>query len=314
MYIPKIQPVLQRKRQLIRPANVKVVVDRSKLLPVHQVKKSEPPVARAQSVPVCRLPRVGKRVQKVVKPATVKYITQPVSADSQTKIKQLKGVGHGKVLIIVGNGPSINEIDLPGIRELPGIDFMSINKPDERIWPTQYWVFFDLSQLRRHQSLWDNFKGIIINSTSIKQSKLNSLQVRNIGGKGFSLDALNGIHIGRSSVYGAMQLAHWMEYSHIYIIGCDMNPNGVGGKLHFYGTNPDVKPDARANRFQKEAEFYDHAGSILDSSIREKFTFCSSYNSWPFVKHFNSLNHLHLYEHLKALDICSVKSAECNRS
>jgi hypothetical protein len=83
------------------------------------------------------------------------------------------------------------------------------------------------------------------------------MQFKNIGGKGFNLDPSQGIYIGRSSVYAAMQIAIWMNYQEIFIFGCDMNPAGINGVLHFYGDNPDVNPVVRKNRFKNEAEYYD---------------------------------------------------------
>lgn len=70
-----------------------------------------------------------------------------------------------------------------------------------------------------------------------------------------------------------------------------MNPAGLNGQLHFYGTNPDVNPDVRKDRFQKEAEYYDYAADVLNEDERRKYTFCSSENPWDFVKRFNKMDH-----------------------
>ncbi len=70
-----------------------------------------------------------------------------------------------------------------------------------------------------------------------------------------------------------------------------MNPDGLDGKLHFYGVNPDVAPNLRGQRFEKEAKSYDFAADNLDDSERAKFTFCTEYNPWQFVDKFNRMNH-----------------------
>jgi hypothetical protein len=88
-----------------------------------------------------------------------------------------------------------------------------------------------------------------------------------------------------------MQIAAWMQYNHVYIFGCDMNPEGLNGQLHFYGKNPDVDPTVRKERFTKEAEFYDFAADTMTEEERSKFTFCSSYNHQSFVNKFNKLDH-----------------------
>ena len=234
----------------------------------------------------------NKSVGEIKRPKSVKFITSNVTGESLNKINSLRGVGKDKILVIVGNGPSLLEIPTNELRNNDKIDIMSINKPDDRLWPTTYWVFFDATQLRRHEIMWNDYNGYIFNSTSIKARKNKSIQVKNLHGKGFSKDLTIGLHIGRSSVYAAMQIALWLDYKHIYIVGVDMNPSGgKDGRLHFYGVSPDVKPEIRASRFEKEAEHYQHAAENLDESIRKRYTFCSSYLQWPFAKHFNIIDH-----------------------
>lgn len=219
----------------------------------------------------------------------VKYITQDVSGFELEKLRNVRGRGRGRILVIVGNGPSVNEMALDMLTGHPAIDIMSINRPDRRIWPTAYWAFFDLSQLRRNADLWDNYGGVVFNSTSIKQRRPNSIQVKNLGGMGFSHDLMKGLHIGRSSVYAAMQIALWLDFAHVYIVGIDMTD--VGGQLHFYGNNPDVAPDKRLERFDREAEYYADAAETMPEHERMKFTFCSSYNKYSFISKFNVLDH-----------------------
>lgn len=89
-----------------------------------------------------------------------------------------------------------------------------------------------------------------------------------------------------------------MGHEHIYIFGCDMNPDGLNGQLHFYGQNPDVDPKVRKERFAKEAEFYDIAADILTPEQRLRFTFCSEYNPWPFVDKFNRRSHKEAIAHI----------------
>lgn len=225
-----------------------------------------------------------------IKSTVVKYSTNNIDIDSHAKIKRIRGIGSGKTLAIIANGPSINEIDLTLLNG-NNIHTLSINHPDMRIWPTTYWAFFDTSQMRRHESIWNNYDGLIFNSASIKKQKTNSMQFKNLGVQGFSKDLSNGLYIGRSSVYASMQIALWMEYDHIYIFGCDMDSSGIEGKLHFYGTNPDTDPKDRAQRFAHEALHYNHAASILSQSDRNKFIFASSYNNWPFVDQFTKADH-----------------------
>jgi hypothetical protein len=249
-----------------------------------------PPAARRHTIQaVVQQSRSLRNKNTQKKSNGVRYITADVTAYEQEKARNIRGRGTGRILLIIGNGPSINQVPLDLLRNHPYIDTMSVNRPDDRLWPTTYWAFFDQSQYRRHNHLWDSYKGVIFNSTSIKQQRNNCIKLKNLGGFGFSTDLMRGMHIGRSTVYAAMQIALWMDYRDIYILGCDMCE--VDGKTHFYGVNPDVSPEARIGRFDKEAEYYTDAADKLDEEIRKRFFFCSSYNQYGFVEKFNKVNH-----------------------
>jgi hypothetical protein len=298
----RLKPQLVRKRAIVRvPPTVKVVVKSVGKPKVAEPKQLKQVRIRSQSAkqqaqpPQQQIPPSGAVVHKnrrgIRRATKVRYVSRGVSPQSIAKVNSIRNIGKGKILIIVGNGPSLNETPLEKLRNIPNVDTLSINKPDARLWPTSHWSFFDGSQMRRHEDLWTNFNGFVFNSTAIKKQKEKSMQFKNLGGNGFSRDMSKGLHIGRSSVYASMQIALWMGYEHIYIFGCDMNPDGLDGKLHFYGDNPDVEPKNRADRFQKEAEHYDTAAKILSPDERAKFTFCTEYNPWGFVNEFGKMSH-----------------------
>lgn len=315
------KPQLVRKRsQVVLPKSVSVVIRPSRsqttiikalkpqaaapthkptTRPLSRPKPPQPapePKPKAAVISAVSKPLLKKR--RASKKGEVRYTTREASPESTPKVARLHNSGRGKVLAIIGNGPSITEVELDKLLYNPKIEILTVNRPDYRIWPTHYWVFFDTSQLRRNEDLWNNYEGTIINSTAIKRQKHNSMQVKNLGGRGWSRDLLAGLHIGRSSVYASMQIAQWMGYDHVYIFGCDMDPAGLNGNLHFYGHNPDAPPEKRGPRFQREADFYDHAATILGPEERQKFTFCSAYNKWSFVDKFNKMDHRTAVAHI----------------
>jgi hypothetical protein len=144
---------------------------------------------------------------------------RPKVAPSYT-ISKYKGIGKGKILVMVGNGPSHKMAQLDCLKGLPKIEIMSINKPDERLWPTTYWLFCDNSQQSRHRDLWEAYNRPVFNTPSVKDEKANTVRIRSLHKFGFSDDLTSGMHIGSSSVYAAMQLAQWMDYDRVYIFGC----------------------------------------------------------------------------------------------
>lgn len=313
-HVVRLKPQLVRKRaQVLTPKNISIIsrpsraqVTKLQDLQKPPTKPAAPRPVPAQVSPPAPVPLASAVTrQKLLKTrrasgkkTEVKYISRETTPESTARIASLRNIGRGKVLIIVGNGPSILEAELGKLRHHPHIEILTVNKPDNRVWPTHYWAFFDQSQYRRHEDLWNGYNGHIFNSTAIKRQKATSMQFRNMAGKGWSRDLLQGLHVGRSSVFASMQIGAWMGHEHIYIFGCDMNPEGVNGRLHFYGQNPDVPEEKRKASFAKEAAFYDHAADILTPEERLKFTFCSSYNRWPFVDKFQRLDHREAVGHI----------------
>jgi len=261
-------------------------------------------IQRAKKRPATPLPRLPANHIKAIaharrpqslkrKGPVVKYTSAEMTPQSRKALSALKNIGKGKILIIVGNGPSIIETELEKLAGRDGIDIMSINKPCSQVWPSKYWLFCDHTQLKRHQDLWQAYKGTIFNTTAIKQGRKNTIQIRNLGGQGFSEDILNGFYLGRSSCFAAMQVALWMGYDHIYLFGVDMRSVRINGdvKTHFYGINPDCSPKNREARFDQEAKHYSYAAEILSDKMRRRFTFCSAYLQYKFADRFNRLDH-----------------------
>lgn len=237
--------------------------------------------------------RVPLPTNKLPKPVKIANLKLPTSSDDIDKLQRLRSSKSGRILVIVANGPSITEIDLPRLLEFGDVvDTMSINRPDYRIWPTTAWALCDASVFQRYHGLWTAYDGLIVTSTGITATKPNSVRIKVLHSKSddcFSRDLLSGYYIGYSTVYASMQVALWLGYASVYIVGVDMCV--VGGKLHFYGVNADVDPDDRQRRFKVEASYYTKAAKLLSPSERVIFKFCSNYNIWSFVDDFVRIDH-----------------------
>lgn len=222
----------------------------------------------------------------------ITYLSADLTHDQVTKIKKLKDVGQGQYLVILGNGPSLNMVDTNIFKQYSTtIKLCTINVPDRRCWPTQYWAFYDRSQYNRHKDEYRNYSGIAFNSTGIKEQNVNSIKFKHIPGLGYSKDISSGIYVGMSSVFATIQIAMYMNFNRIYIIGCDMDDNVDSGMTHFYGINPDVNPDERKKRFKKEANWYNKMIEILSEEEKKKIVFCSKgINKWPFTSHFTNIS------------------------
>jgi hypothetical protein len=207
---------------------------------------------------------------------------------SKDKVLGLRGVGKGRILVIVACGPSIKEAALERLSNVEPIDIMSVNKPDQRLHPTQYWIFCDHTQYQRNVDLFNTYAGHLINAWTIGVKHPNQTLIRVLQGRGFSKNLCLGFHIGRSTTYAAMQVAYWMGYEKVFIFGCDMG--SVNGQLHFYGKNPDVEDGVRIHRFKAEAEHFSYGAQLLTPEERQRYVFCSSYNKFTFIELFKRLD------------------------
>ena len=261
---------------------------------LRSVMKSPPPQPQpfqAQRAVVSKSRHEPARVAS--KKPTVRIITRDPPESSIRRLREIHNSCTGRILVIIANGPSVLEVETKELLNNPRVDIMSINKPDMRVWPTKYWLFCDTSQIKRNHGLWSGYDGCIFNSMMISETRPGTVLIKNIPGMGFSTDLTRGFHVGRSSVYASMQVALWLGYDAIYIVGIDMGSVSVNGEdvLHFYGQNPDCTADSRKRRFADEAKYYENAARELPENARKKFYFCSSYNKFEFVNSFNRLDH-----------------------
>ena len=288
--LPTIKPMASLQRRLT-PVPVKSALVKN-VVPVAARPKQRIVVQSSKKKPL------SYRSTRQIPPTKIRLMPRPNAELSRAvgtqencdSINRLRSLGVGRTLVIVGNGPSHKEAPLTKLMSCDLVDIMSINKPDDRLWPTKYWLFCDSSQYKRHQALWAGYGGTIINSVAIRNIKKNTVRVKTIHGKGFSTNLLKGMYVGRSSCYAALQVGIWMGYDHIYVFGVDMT--SVGGKVYAWGTNPDVSDSNRIKRFKYEAESYDWLVGNVSPDIKSKITFCSRYNPFPFVDKFEKLDHM----------------------
>lgn len=286
--------------QIVTYSNV--TINRSHLISEHQnnIVKSNSVVVEPKNKFVAigrnRLIKESKPTRKLV---GTQRITGELDNRQKTLIKNLQNKSVGKYLFILGNGPSLNSVDTQYLSKIDNTEMCTINVPDGRCWPTKYWAFYDISQFNMHRELYESFTGTIFNSTTIKGENPNSIKFKYLSGLGYSRDAVTGIYVGMSSVYATIQIAMYMNFDKIFVLGCDMNDKIDKSKTHFYGVNPKVKPDTRLDRFKKEANWYDRMADTLSQEERNKIVFCSKgINNWRFMDYFPTLKPDEVVKHI----------------
>lgn len=163
-------------------------------------------------------------------------------------IEHLKGIGKGKRIFLVGNGPSINDMDLD---KLVGEDSIAMNRIEliypKTKWRPTYYIFCSsncgdtrwgkkwsksivkASKEEKTQPLiWNRYKRVIEKNAEEKLDDstiyLEKFSENKIGQDNcFSTNAEERIDKSGTSMNVALQLAYYMEYDEVYLIGCDSN-------------------------------------------------------------------------------------------
>ncbi len=232
------------------------------------------------------------------------YSNAILSRRIEWTLDELSGVGKGKKCFVVGNGPSLNAID---IQKLRGQDVFCCNRIylgfEDWGFHFPYWGIFDRIQIEHFITEWQTHipKSVI---KFFPFEYLPLLNLKNMCPVNFSYDErlLPGFsdsaeitHIGFSSVHTLMQLAATLGYKRIVLIGVDnrfdveiINDRwkSVDSPNHFHPDYCDGgKREFVPPRFEKSNAAYEYASQwcnkngveVLNASVG------SALNCFPFV-------------------------------
>jgi hypothetical protein len=162
-------------------------------------------------------------------------------------ILQFKNIGKNKRIFLVGNGPSLNDMKLDLLdREYSlAMNRISLIYPKTKWRPTYY--IFSSSNCHDHRwgkewsdsiveassedkttpIIWRKYKKEIESRSGLLPEKtvyLDSLSENPVGSEGaFSINAEQRIDKSGTTMNVALQLAYYMNFSEVYLIGCDSN-------------------------------------------------------------------------------------------
>ena len=175
-------------------------------------------------------------------------MAQTINLTQYNGISKLENIGLGKRIFLVGNGPSLNDMNLD---LLENEDTMAMNRIDllfpKTKWRPTYYIF--CSSNCEHGEWGDKWSKSILNvskeenTTPIIWSRFKNSIERNGGGtlpektlwlnsmsenqigtdEQFSTDAFKRLDKSGTTMNVALQLAYYMNYEEVYIIGCDSN-------------------------------------------------------------------------------------------
>lgn len=141
------------------------------------------------------------------------------------KIGEFKNLHVGKRLFILASGPSLSTLDLSPLerRLVMGLNRSFFAFPD-----TLYHCVMD-------HRLFDLYPDLLHHTRCLftLEDRPWGLPIKLLGSEGFSEDLEKGIYSGYTIVYLALQVATYMGFKEIFILGLDLKLDG--GRTHFFG-------------------------------------------------------------------------------
>lgn len=171
-------------------------------------------------------------------------------SERHNELKQFKDIHKGKRCFLIGNGPSLSFEDLNTLKENNEITFgvnriyLSFDKTD---WRPDYYVLVDSIVLQQDfetvQKL--NLPVLFIGDNYTERSIKNrknifyfSRRENRYDSESFSFDFSQYIYGGNTVIYDAMQIAIYMGFEEIILLGVDMTRVNPGERIpHFYTGN-----------------------------------------------------------------------------
>lgn len=188
-------------------------------------------------------------------------------AGDQSQLAALRNRHAGKRIFIIGNGPSLQDLDLSPLQNEITIGTNGIYKAF-RDWgfTTDYLLFEDVEQTEIHGPTIKDLEGplkiaALYNAHGIARpwhdllfmnARLADEHYWDEMGVQFSPDFPNVVYLGSSIVYIALQFAYHLGASEIYLVGVDMDYGALSekfppGKLEITAENYDLVQQAHFN-------------------------------------------------------------------
>lgn len=166
------------------------------------------------------------------------------------KIKTIRNIHQGKRCFIIGNGPSLKYEDLEKLRAHGEICF-GLNRIYKAYpytqWRPNYYVVVDYMILKLDHAKIRELEGAKFIRHSYKfVEKWDEKEIYEFNGLAYfpgrpqiSFDMYQGVYLGNTVAYDAMQIALYMGFEEIYLLGVDMTsgvrPEDEGA--HFYNVS-----------------------------------------------------------------------------
>ncbi|MFZ0408409.1 MAG: hypothetical protein WAM11_09905, partial [Cyanobium sp.] len=150
------------------------------------------------------------------------------------RLERFRNRHNGEQLVLICNGPSLNRVDFDRVRgkKLMGLNKIFLGFKRYRIYPFYYVAVNQevlsqsYEQIRSLKCV--NFIPAQADSSPLQKSPYTHWIKADLPPMGFSLDLCNGVHQGWTVTHVALQIAYFMGFQQVVIIGMDH-------KYHFTG-------------------------------------------------------------------------------
>lgn len=141
------------------------------------------------------------------------------------RLRDFRNLHRGKRVFVLASGPSLADVDLTPLarRIVIGLNRSFLAFPQTHYHCVMDQRLFDLypEELRRSRCLFT------------MAGRPFGIPIRLLGSRGFSFDLEEGIYSGYTIAHFALQLAVWMGFAEIYLLGLDLRLDGH--RTHFFG-------------------------------------------------------------------------------
>lgn len=191
-------------------------------------------------------------------------------------LAKYKNIHYGERCFILGNGPSMKVNDLEKIYAANEISFAS-NRMfrifDSTKWRPTYYVVGDSIVYRNNKDLLPKNVTCFIRDFNEKDSKSDNINWYSSNGEKyypgypqFSEDLVQGVFGGRMVTYDMFQIAAYMGFNEIYLLGIDFSWGEDGKNTHFYKSSDEDPVVKEAIKYRDEViHAYISAKNYADS-------------------------------------------------
>ena len=168
------------------------------------------------------------------------------------QISDFRDLHTGRSVFILASGPSLAEVDLTRLRRriVIGLNRSSLVYPD-----THYHCTMDERLFKEYEEVLRKSRYLF----TLEQRSFG-IPIHLLGSEGFSHDLTEGIYSGYTVTYFALQIAVYMGFNRIFLVGLDLKHKP--GHTHFFGIDP-VSKNHEKTEFPKMIRMLHYAADQL---------------------------------------------------